>query len=316
MNAGVFTVGVNLRRLLAFLQIMHSFASRIDEFGISFSNRELASLFWLCAFAVWVCCKSGEVRQGAMQVVKAAIAWKIVVAVLAGALYAGCLVSGAWVIGLIEKSDLFTVAKFVLLGVPLLCFRSDSLAKGEASLVSTAFDGFKIGLLVEFLLSAGQFSFLVELVVVAVVSVVLTLLAFSAQFDDAEKIQPFLNGLLSVVVLVVGLRGAFVIWKHWAELLGMESVFGVILSPLLVAAFSPFVYLLALLSLYESVSISLTFASNSSKTRAEWFYLLLRHCRMDLSRMILISRNRLLFENLTREEMSAGRRMKALRELS
>ncbi len=164
------------------------------------------------------------------------------------ALYA----AGAWTFDLLKD----TILWFVLSGLPIAF--SSVLAKTGGSIWHRAVvDQLKVVVILEYILNTYTFSFLVELALVPVITILamLDVIARShARYAEAAKLTRILQALFGFGVLGCATAQAV---AHLDGVQTADVLRSVLLAPSLSVLFVPFIYFLILVTTYQSLLMRL-----------------------------------------------------------
>jgi len=137
----------------------------------AFNNREIATAFWLLAFATWVLRKP-DVRHSLTAGLRAACHIKIVASVCVMLLYTAAAVGlltmlGLWKVGLLKDT-------IVWFGVSAMAMMVRFVASDHRGSIlrKVVFDSVKIVIILEFLLNTYTFSLPVELILVPLLTLI------------------------------------------------------------------------------------------------------------------------------------------------
>ena len=221
-----------------------------------FNNRELATGVWLLMLGAFLLSKR-EIRASVRRLLRAFFQWKILLSVGCMVLYVAGVVAVLWLIGFWQPN--LTKDTAVWLAFSAFAMVLDFVTSGRDENVCRKifFDNVKVVILVEFLINTYTFSFLGELVFVPCVTVIVLLDVVARTDEQYAQVARFTAGLLAIIGLAVF---AFAISKAIADFrnLGrLDTVRSVALAPILSLAFSPFIYILLLVTTYELVFLRL-----------------------------------------------------------
>lgn len=222
----------------------------------NFNNRELAGAAWLIAFLVLFSLRK-EVRKGIWSIVQALCAPKLLI--LFGA-FAANVATLAW-LGLqlrVWETGLLTatIVWYFFGGLPLLT-RSFDAKEGAQHFRGYAKDAVSGTAILEFLYVAKTFSFIVELLLVPMVTFLGMLVVFSERQKEYAKVNAFLSTILAIFVLAV-------VWYSVSQVLDepdtffTTTTFRAFLLPIYFTVLSiPFFYLLHCYSHIEGARIQI-----------------------------------------------------------
>jgi hypothetical protein len=250
---------------------MPSFMTEISTWLTeNFNNRELAGAVWLVAFLLLFSLRK-EVRKGIGSVVQALCAPKLLILFGAFATNVAALAwlglrLGVWETGLLAA----TIVWYFFGGLPILT-RSFDAKEDAQHFRGYAKDALSGTAILEFLYVAKTFSFIVELLLVPMVTFLGMLVVFSERQKEYAKVNAFLSTILAIFVLAV-------VWYSVSKVLDepntffTTTTFRAFLLPIYFTILSiPFFYLLHCYSHIEGARIQIdlkTFQSDEVKAYA------------------------------------------------
>ncbi|MDP9376033.1 MAG: hypothetical protein M3P40_00380 [Actinomycetota bacterium] len=228
------------------------------------NDRELATLIWLAVFALFAVSQR-DVRRQLPGLVVLAVNPTISVPFLAMVAYVGGLVllgcrSGIWEASL--TSD--TVTWFVAIGVGLFGLAASEGVRPLTSLLRVA-----AGLTVftEVFINLYVFDLWVELILVAVVTVVVAMLAFAEAQDEFRPVEKLLKVVMGgfglALIVYVGVRLA----TQWHEFDKVDGLRRLALPVWLTLGLAPFLAVLGLWSNYSRAFAYLRWATEDRRRR-------------------------------------------------
>lgn len=229
-------------------------------------NREISLVVWLAIFFVWAFSK-GEVRKDIISVAKAALAWKIVLSVFMMAAYVTVLVlvlrsAGLWNAGNLKVTLLwgFTAAFAMVADV-------GSIADDEYYFQKAIRDGFKVSVVLEFVINLYVLSLPLELLLVPTITVLACMLVIVESKDGFETIHALLNTILALIGLGLLAYVVLRIYTDFQSFAQLQTLTEFLLPILLTVFFLPFLYILATLVSYENLFVRLQFLMNDPELR-------------------------------------------------
>jgi hypothetical protein len=217
-----------------------------------FSSREIAVALWLVIGLTWFS-RYPAVRKAARNVVRSFLAWKILVScafLLAWTSIAVWLLFtlGMWTTSLLKDTILwFCFGGFVMMF-------SSLTAKDDENIFGTFLrDSVKIVVVLEFLVSAYTFSLPIELVLVPALTFVgmIQVVADSRQdFAPVARLTGWIQAIAGFVIVGYAIRMAV---SDYATLRSLDTARQILLTPILSVILAPAVYILLLVSAYETL---------------------------------------------------------------
>ena len=233
----------------------------------SLTNRDIALAVWLLiALAAMLFTKSIRVTLGPL--LKHALVWQISVRVLLMVAYIVLVIMverrfKLWDLSLLKDTVIwFCGTALVLFG------RSVNAGDKPRFFRNVVIDNLKLTVIIEFIVSTYVFPLWVELLLVPLIFL-LAALAAVAGIQKEKKYEPtrkLLNRALAVVGIYITLHaifGAVADFKNFANVVNLKDL---VLAPILSIALLPFIYALALQSVYEQIFLRIDhFGQNKDK---------------------------------------------------
>lgn len=226
----------------------------------SISNREIASLFWITVFFIFILSK-GEMRSIIGNFLKTLFQKPIIVILLLFLLYTTLLI---WIYKKLDfwSSNLEKDTILWVTGTALILVYNSVKAQNFNHFKEIIKDAFKWLIVLEFLIGFYTFSLTTELILIPFLTYIYFTISYIEVFsyklpEKAKIVSPFLNKILSYFgIFIFG----FVIFKtvtQTSELLTFDNFKSFLLPLLFTISFIPFIYLIALYSAYEQLWLKL-----------------------------------------------------------
>ena len=269
----------------------------------SFSNREIASLFWITVFFIFLLSK-GEMRTIMGDFLKILFKKPISVILFLFLLYSILLIwiyrqLGFWSNNL-EKDTILWV-----IGTALILAFNAVKAQDFSHFKEIIKDAFKWVIILEFIIGFYTFSLITELILIPF----LTFIYFTISYievnsnklsENAKIVPPFFNKLLSYFgIFIFG----FVFFKtvtQTNELFTLDNFKSFLLPLLFTISFIPFVYMIALYSVYEQLWSTLGYNITKKQTKRLKRYILFV-ANFNINKLSRISENILAITSLHKE---------------
>jgi hypothetical protein len=250
-----------------------------------FNNREIASGFWLLAFAAFAL-RRREVRESIANLVRISCHLKIVVPVGLMLLHTTGVVVLLRTVGLWKVILLKDTVVWFALGAMVMMMRLGSSDDAEEILRKVVADNIKVVILLEFLSNTSTFSLPVELVLVPVLASV-AVIDVVASHDQASltmaKVTKRLQAMIGLVLLCIVLARAI---ADFQNLRSWDTARSIVLAPLLSIFLTPFLYAMALYSRYELVFLRLNLGIEKEPELKRYARRrIMKHSRLSLKRL-------------------------------
>lgn len=237
----------------------------------SVSPRELALATWLVVFMVW-CLSQTSIRQSLAGLVGAAV--QPILVTLVGLIFA-YTAAAVW---LLARLDLWELSQFktTLIWAAFIAIASAGEAiarKDDPRFLWNAFrDNLKLVVLIEFIVSLYTFSYLVELIVLPIVTIIATMAAMAEREPAHRIVAVVFNNLLAALGLALIVYSAWMVVHHFGDVATLDNLRELYTPPLLSLLFLPFLFILKTYSAYELAFNALRFVIKDRALRrhAEW----------------------------------------------
>lgn len=219
-----------------------------------FTNREIATMVWLAIILVIGLARQ-DVRSSMAAVIRAFLVSSIIISFLLMFSYNAISVTGLYLLGFWSIDMLKdTIIWFLFVAFPLT-FSFVSSKEVTNIFKKIAIENFRFLVVVEFIIATYTFPFFVEFILIPI-ALVITLLDVVAKsnskYTSVAKITSATQILLGLAVLSFSVHGAIVDYQN---LLSIDIIKSLFLTPILSIIFSPFVFFLVLYTRYESLFI-------------------------------------------------------------
>lgn len=229
-----------------------------------FNNRELSLLFWIGAFLITLLL-SKQIRQGFKGVLMALFAKQILISIIVMVLYISLIIFilfyiQFWDISLLKDTIFWTF------GVAfILFFNFNKAIKEDNFFKKTILDNLKLILILEFILNLYAFSILKELIIVPILIFIMLLSTISEskkEYKSTKKLLDYLIAIVGIVYLIYAINNIINDFNGFATLTNLKSF---LLPPILTIVFLPFIYFMALYSLYEDFFVRIKFGTYNNE---------------------------------------------------
>lgn len=162
---------------------------------------------------------------------------------------------GLWDSSLLKGSLIwfFSVAVFSL-------FQVNKFSESPHKLKGLVAGSFKLVAVIEYLVGAYTFHFAVELVLVPLVVLLSSLVAFSEAKPEYESVHKFLNAVLAIVGVAILGSVMYLLVKEFQQVANRQAASEFVLPVILSALYTPFIAFMAVCSTYQAVLIRLRYS--------------------------------------------------------
>lgn len=253
------------------------------------NNREIATAIWLTIILLWALSIS-DFRRSIPGLLKAFFHKKIFLPLLVMLLYIFLMVLAFKKIGFWDVSATKDTILWTLGSAFASYFSLNKVTQDSAYFKNVILDNIKFIVIMEFVVNLYSFSLPAELIVIPIVSfiVMANVLAESKpEYKQANKLFNFILGVFGLYLLTFTFREVVVDFQNFASLKNLRDFF---LPPLFTVTLLPFIYIMALFSLYESFFIRINFANKNSDIARYAKRKVIASCHINLSKLNKVSK--------------------------
>lgn len=177
-------------------------------------------------------------------------------------------------------------------GIPL-CFNAVTI-KNENYFWNAVKSNFKFVVFLEFIISTFTFSFIVEMILVPVASLLVLFSAVASTDDSYKSVKKFFSYLQVVIGFIILLFTAKSAVQHYLELNNIDMLISFTIPIIMTFVFLPLSYMYAIYAEYENLLLGMNFKLPKEKTirrRAKWN--LFRSCRFSWKKVHTFKKNHL-----------------------
>lgn len=221
-----------------------------------FNNREIATAFWFLVFLAFALQKA-NIRKSLAAVLRASFHLKILVAICLILLYTTAAVMLLTAIGLWDLSLLKNTIVWFCVSATAMTMRFVTSDDLENIFPKVLTDTIKIVIILEFLVNTYTFSLPAKLVIMPVltlIAIVGVVASSDKKYSVVSKVTKGVQTVVGFVVLAIVVNRAI---SDLQTLHSLDTVRSIALAPLLSLLFSPFLYVMVLISKYELVFLRL-----------------------------------------------------------
>lgn len=222
-----------------------------------FSNREISIIIWLSIFLLLAFTKKG-VLKSFEHLIKTFFQQKIIDIVLLMIIYVELIVLvltfiGFWELPLLKDTILWTV----FVGFPLL-MKTNKINSDKGYLNSILKDSLKGIIIIEFIANFYNFSLVAEIILIPIMTFVGISQVFTQDKPEYKPVEKLFNGITSLFGVVVLAYTIYRISQEFGEFANLLTLKSFLNPIILTFLYIPFLYFVALWSLYENVILTLS----------------------------------------------------------
>jgi len=229
-----------------------------------FNNREIATAFWIIVFLTFALRKA-DIRKSFAAVLRAFCQFKILLSVCLMVLYTGAAVMLLAAIGLWNVSLLKDTIVWLCVNAMAMMMRIITSDDAENIFRKILTDSFKIVIVLEFLVNTYAFSLPTEFVFVPILTLLAMVDVFvrsDEKYSAVAKMTQRAQMVIGIVILAITVSRAI---SNFQNLLSLDTFRSIALAPLLSLLFTPFLYVMVLISKYELVFLRLNFGMEKER---------------------------------------------------
>jgi hypothetical protein len=254
------------------------------------NNRELALIIWSLIFLGWIL-HLEKIRKALFAVIKSFTAWKIQLMLWLMIEYVSLIIyffskENLWEFSLLKS----TIFWFV--GTAMVLLLNYLKAYKEGYFKNTALESLKFAVVIEFIINLYVFNLFLELLLVPMLATVVGMLAVSEGKKEFDLLRRILNGFLATLGIVYIIYAVKNIFGDFWNFATIENLKEFLLYPTFTILLLPFIYLLALLSMYENVFMRGYFSANKNENISKYLNRkILFLCHLNLKKLTNFSNN-------------------------
>jgi len=231
-----------------------------------FNSREIAWAVWISiglVALIWF----NNTRSSLWEVVKSLFIWTIIKWWISMVIYIASFVYIFYHLGLWTSDLLKDTVFYIIFSASITFLKANKISEDKHFFREMLKDNLKLGILLEFVIGLYTFSIWVELLIVP-----LTLLLVGVQaVSGSEEKYKSVNKLINWIWITTGTIALYHIIKsvilHFQDLLSLDNLRQILLTPNLTLIYIPFLYILSLRMDYETQFVLLGFKVENKKLK-------------------------------------------------
>jgi hypothetical protein len=224
----------------------------------TFTTREIAVFIWLIVLIVWAM-SSKTVRSSVFDLLKVFVDLKIIVPLASMVVYVLLIVFLLAKAGFWDNSMIKDTAYWVIGGAFVIMINAARAIEDRSYFKSILLENLRLVLIIEFIVNLHNFSIAIELILVPVVTFLImlaTVAASNKEYAQVKKVLEYIIGAIGLILIVYASYAVLVDLRAFATMANLRNI---LLTPILSAAFLPFMYLVVLWMIYENVFVRIDF---------------------------------------------------------
>lgn len=242
----------------------------------TFNNREIALIFYLIAFIIWILTKK-KIRESIFTVINSLFDKQIVTSILLLLIYVSIIIFGLSILNL-WNSKLIKDSIYWTFGTGfILMMNSNNAIKEENYLRKIIKKNIKVLMIVEFIVGLYVFGLITEFILMPIVIFLSILLGYTEANKEYQPVKNFLLKVFGIIGFLYLIYSSYKIYLDFEGFASYDNIRTFIFPIIMTFVFLPFIYFYALYVHYQSlfVRISFFFKDNKSLCKfAKWRILL------------------------------------------
>jgi hypothetical protein len=261
----------------------------MDKIFKSLSTRELAWAIWILV-ALAVCMFSNNMRRSFAEIIKALLAWKISVSLLAFFLHTSLYVLilfklRLWDVSLLKDTIIWGIS-FGFVSLVNINKVNDSTYFKKVFL-----DTIKWTIAIEFVINFFTFSLIKELIFVPVIVFSATMQAFASLKPEHKQVETLFKYFLTALGAFIFVFSLFKTIEQHSQILSFDNFKSFLLPVYLSITSLPFMYFYNLLVKYEELWTRLNFSIRDKQDRQRVKRQILLVANFNIDTLVMISKN-------------------------
>ncbi len=250
----------------------------------TFSNREIAGAIWIGIFVLWSM-RNQQSRKSIGDVLKSFFNYKIQILVGLMLVYVSLMFLTLYKLRFWTEHQIGTLVVWVTTVALFMLFKANRVP--ENYFKHTALESIKFITIIDFLIHAYGFSLPVELVFVPLITILGALVVFSS-YKEYSGLK-WTRKIMGLVVLFLIARSIYLAVLHYHDYADSDTWRELILSPLMTLLYLPFIYILAVYMVYESLFLRVGFRTGSPEIKRHAKMRIFSICHLNLAALALAS---------------------------
>jgi hypothetical protein len=222
------------------------------------NTRETALAIWLFIALVFLIYRQ-DTRQSLGKVVQAFFNLKIFRWWTAMGIYLSSVVYIFYLVGLWTPNMFKDALFFYLFSATVTFLKANKIAEEKHFFRELLIENLKLGIILEFLIGLYTFSLWVELLLVPFVFILVGIQVFAERDEKFRQVNKLINYIWGIVGLIAIYNVVDSMILHLSDLLSLDNLRQILLTPNLILVLIPFLYVLSLFMTYQTQFISLGF---------------------------------------------------------
>lgn len=217
-----------------------------------FTNREIAIIFWLVVIIIYFIIDKSR-RVSLIDVLKVLFSRIFIIIISSMLIYISGILFVLYKIGFWETFLIKDTLVWIVMNAFTLMLNSTDKALQEGFFKGKLLESIKIIVLIQFIINTYTFNIILEIILVFVLVFLGALQAFASTEEKYKPVEKLTDGLISFFGLMILSNAIYLAVKDLNSLGSSVTLKSFLLPIILTVLYLPYVYCLALFSMYERI---------------------------------------------------------------
>ncbi len=225
-------------------------------FTNSLNNRDIALIIWIIVILFWLLFQK-NILATLFSALKIFASKKILIPFILMLSYIALMILAFSKIGF-WNTPMTKDTVYWIIGAALVMFVNfDKAIKDEHYFKSALLDNLKLVVLLEFIINLYVFNLIVEVILLPIIAFIILLSTYAGTSEQYISVKKMLDVIMGIIGLSFILFALYNVTLDFQGFVAMDNLRSFALPPIFTLVFFPFIYFLALYSLYENIFIRL-----------------------------------------------------------
>jgi len=252
--------------------------------SLALDNREIAVLSWMCLIAALGLAKPA-VRASGLLVLKALFNRKLAIPWAIQVLYVILMLVSLNGWGLWSADNFKTAVIWMFFTATVMTSKVCTAASDQMHLLRAIRGGFAITVLLEFVVNTFVLHIAIELVLVPIMAILTAMATLVEIRGEYKPIRKYADAILATLGLALLLYCIYRLWSDFDTFAEVDTLVSFLLPLVMLLLYTPFLYGIATVCVYENTFVRLRIFMNDSDLRRFAKRALLLHCGFNYERV-------------------------------
>jgi hypothetical protein len=229
-----------------------------------FTNREIAIAFWIVALIIFIIINKGS-RKEFKNLLKILFSKIFLIVFSIMAVYISGIVLGLYKLGFWDFTLLKDTLVWTIFTAIALLLNSNDNALQEGFFRSKVVENVKIIVLIQFIANTYTFNLIAEIILVFALVFLGAMQALAGTDQKYKSVEKLTTVLITILGLTIMANAVYFVVKEWGTFSSIKTLRSFLIPILLTTLYLPFVYIMALYSIYEKINVRLKMKSYIDK---------------------------------------------------